>query len=216
MFSYYGSKSKIAHKYPKPTHSLIIEPFCGAAHYSMLYHDRDVWLNDLHEPVFELWSWLIHDATESDILKLPTFQPKQRIDMPPGPERTLVAFQSNGGTETPRNVAGAFQSWAKGGRERLAAKVKLIKHWKITKLDYRDLPNVEATWFIDPPYQHGGHEYTVGGKDFDYNACREFCVSRNGQVIVCENTKADWMDFKPLTDIQGQRFRTTEAVWVKP
>jgi len=38
-------------------------------------------------------------------------------------------------------------------------------------------------------------------------------MSRNGQVIVCENTKADWMDFKPLKKMKGSLHTTTEAIW---
>jgi len=38
-------------------------------------------------------------------------------------------------------------------------------------------------------------------------------MSRNGQVIVCENTKADWLPFKPMVEMQGTMFRTTEAIW---
>jgi len=35
-----------------------------------------------------------------------------------------------------------------------------------------------------------------------------------GQIIVCENTKADWLPFLPMKKIQGaaQSF-TTEAIW---
>lgn len=213
MFSYYGSKSKIVNKYPEPLHGQIIEPFAGSAQYSFRYGDKDVWINDTHKPVFELWSWLIQDATKIDILRLPTFGPKEHINMSPGPERTLVAFMCNRGTETPRNVAGSFNSWERLGRSRIAENLHKVKHWKVTNIDYRDLPNEEATWFIDPPYQYGGHEYTEGGKNFDYAACADFCISRKGQAIVCENTKADWLPFKPLVDIYGQRFHTTEAIW---
>jgi hypothetical protein len=38
-------------------------------------------------------------------------------------------------------------------------------------------------------------------------------MERKGQVIVCENMKADWMNFKPLVT---QRVRTgmhPEAIW---
>lgn len=213
MFSYYGSKSKIVGKYPGPKFNQIIEPFAGSAQYSFKYWDRDVWINELHQPVYELWQWLVQDAKPIDFLKLPVFQPKERIDMEPGPQRTLVAFESNRGTETPRNVAGKFNRWIKAGRQRMADNIYKVKHWKVTQLDYCDLPDVDATWFIDPPYQFGGHEYTIGGKGFDYAACRQFCETRRGQVIVCENTKADWMDFRPLVDIYGQRFHTTEAIW---
>ena len=39
---YYGGKWRAAPLYPAPMHSTIIEPFAGAAGYSMRYPDRDV------------------------------------------------------------------------------------------------------------------------------------------------------------------------------
>jgi site-specific DNA-adenine methylase len=39
VFSYYGSKTKLVHLYPPPKHDTIIEPFAGAAAYS-LYGDH--------------------------------------------------------------------------------------------------------------------------------------------------------------------------------
>jgi hypothetical protein len=32
-------------------------------------------------------------------------------------------------------------------------------------------------------------------------------------VIVCENTKATWLPFKPMIDMQGAMYKTTEAIW---
>lgn len=39
MWSYYGTKKKIAKYYPSPQYDKIIEPFAGAAQYS-LYGDK--------------------------------------------------------------------------------------------------------------------------------------------------------------------------------
>jgi len=39
MWSYYGSKSKVVKHYPKPKYDLIIEPFAGAAWYSVFASD---------------------------------------------------------------------------------------------------------------------------------------------------------------------------------
>jgi hypothetical protein len=41
----------------------------------------------------------------------------------------------------------------------------------------------------------------------------EWCKERNGQAIVCENTKATWLPFKPMKEMQGTMFKTTEAIW---
>ena len=38
-------------------------------------------------------------------------------------------------------------------------------------------------------------------------------MDRTGQIIVCENTEANWMDFKPLVQIQGQKKKTTEVIF---
>lgn len=39
-------------------------------------------------------------------------------------------------------------------------------------------------------------------------------MNRSGQVVVCENTKADWLPFKPMKQIQGgANTNTTEAIW---
>jgi 16S rRNA G966 N2-methylase RsmD len=89
----------------------------------------------------------------------------------------------------------------------------MIRHWKTKLGSYEDLENEEATWFIDPPYQFGGHEYKHSNKQIDFNKLGEWCKNRNGQIIVCENTKADWLPFKPMIDMQGARFKTTEAIW---
>ena len=55
----------------------------------------------------------------------------------------------------------------------------------------------------------------MNNKNIDYNDLAEWCKSRNGQIIVCENTKADWLDFKPLAELKGQLHTTMEAIWYK-
>ena len=41
----------------------------------------------------------------------------------------------------------------------------------------------------------------------------DWCKSRNGQIIVCENTKATWMEFKPLVDMTGKPINTREIIF---
>jgi hypothetical protein len=43
----------------------------------------------------------------------------------------------------------------------------------------------------------------------------EWCKSREGQVIICENSKATWMDFQPLRELSGQRHKTLEVIWTR-
>jgi hypothetical protein len=90
-----------------------------------------------------------------------------------------------------------------------------IKHWIIELGTYEDINNQTATWFIDAPYQVGGHKYKCSNKNIDYKHLRKYIENREGKVIVCENTNADWMPFKPLIKMTGISKTTTEAIWVK-
>ena len=129
-------------------------------------------------------------------------------------ERDLMGFFVNMGVSTPHYI---YSKWASGndniGRSKRLAKqfLPLIRQWKISCKSYLELENIEATWFIDPPYQHGGKRYKV--HDIDYDILAAWSRSRKGQVIVCENTPANWLPFKPLVQMTGQRTRTTELIW---
>ena len=87
----------------------------------------------------------------------------------------------------------------------------MIKDDEITEYEFDDINNLTATWFIDPPYQYGGQYYRH--KFNDYENLANYCLSRKGQIIVCENTKADWLPFRPLKDMHGQLHTTTEAIY---
>jgi hypothetical protein len=223
MWSYYGSKCKIAKLYPKPEYDLIIEPFAGAAWYSVLHKGKDVLLNEKYKTVYDIWNWLINSATVDEILANVNFNLGDDIRTLPISDihKDLIGFCINRGTSSPCNIVQKWScqvaknpNWASTTNyqlNRIAKNLPDIKHWKVTYGDYKELPDVEATWFIDPPYQHGGKYYMVNG--INYTELMEWVKSRKGQVIVCENTKADWMDFKPLIEITGQRVKTTEAIW---
>jgi len=216
MFSYYGSKSKIVDYYPPPKHKKIIEPFAGSARYSLKYWQNDILLVDKFENVINVWKWL-QQCEPKDILKFPRLEKGMDIrkmeltDI----ERTFMSFLVASGR--PSNIVTKFMDFS-SGRENtwinIAENLHKIRHWKIIHGSYEDLENEEATWFIDPPYQFGGEHYKHGTKDIDFDKLGKWCKSRNGQVIVCENTKADWLDFKPMIQIQGAcQTNTTEAIW---
>ena len=215
MFSYYGSKSKIVNLYPPPKYSKIIEPFAGSARYSLKYFDRDILLIEKYEPLVKLWKWL-QIATEKDIDNLPILKRGEKIsdfNLTEG-ESLFLSFCVSEATTSGRNMVTERAS------TKVAYKIKTtkdilpkIKHWEIKLGCYTELENETATWFIDPPYQFGGEHYSVNG--IDYSELAEWCKTRKGQVIVCENTKANWLPFTALTEIQGQRVKTTEAVFLQ-
>ena len=54
FFSYFGSKYRMAKHYPEPLYDIIVEPFAGAAGYSLLYPHKNIILYDNYEPVIML------------------------------------------------------------------------------------------------------------------------------------------------------------------
>jgi len=220
MFSYYGSKSKIVKYYPKPKYDLIIEPFCGASNYS-LYHweNRKVWINDSYEVIYRLWNYL-KVITKEDIEFLGSLKLKQGSDIRElditDDMRLLLGFVCGRGAQSPHNI---YTKWSEIGNSIKQTYNRLIKYqnraknWKITNLDYKNIPNQKATWFIDPPYQFGGSCYIKN--KINYEKLANWCKSRNGQVIVCENSKSNWLPFRPLKEIYGLQHKTLEVVYLQ-
>lgn len=217
MFSYYGSKSKIVDLYPKPLHDKIIEPFAGSARYSLKWFERDILLVDKYEVIVRLWKWL-QQVTPRDILSLPVIERCDRVSNHKylsNEERILLGFLVKAGSSSPRNTPGTLNGIdVKHDLLRISKNLFKIKHWEIRLGSYDDIPNSEATWFLDPPYQYGGEYYIKSNKQIDFNALANWCKERIGQAIVCENTKANWLPFIPMKRIQGSdNTFTTEAIW---
>lgn len=216
MFSYYGSKSKVVDYYPPPKHRRVIEPFAGSARYALKYWDREILLVDKYEVVIKIWKWL-QKCSKEDILKLPKFE--TGIDLRKcnlsEEEMMFLGMCAGIASTQPRYKISPFageQNGRKNRFKRIADNLYKIKHWEIRLGCYTEIENETATWFVDPPYQVGGHAYIENKIDFIKLA--EWVKERNGQAIVCENTKADWLPFKPMREQQGagQTF-TTEAIW---
>lgn len=229
MFSYYGGKSKVITHYPPPKYPIIIEPFAGSACYSCKYGlDRDVWLNDKYDVIYKIWKYIIN-SDEERIRNLPDIKRGddiRKIDWINDEEKFLLGFCCSNGIARPNNIVTTYAdktAYPKSDsrwrphttwqltRQRILKNVSKIRNWKITNLDYKELPDIEATWFIDPPYQHGG-KYYIENK-INYNEIRDWVLKKRGQVIVCENSKADWLPFKPLKEMHGQRYKTLEMIW---
>ena len=215
MFSYYGSKSKIVDYYPPPKHKRIIEPFAGSARYSLKYWQNDVLLVDKYPVIVEVWNYL-KNVSEKEILALPKLQKKEDLrDYNLSEiEMKFMGFLVTGGVESPRYKVASFNGVnVERDLKRISKLLHKIRHWEIKLGSFDELENVEATWFIDPPYMFGGEHYKESSKNIDFAKLAEWCKSRNGQAIVCENTKATWLPFKPMIDMQGAMYKTTEAIW---
>lgn len=241
-FSYYGGKGRIAHLYPEPRYPYIIEPFAGAAGYSV-YHRAvrrcldpkpaemwDVWLNDI-DRVAEIWYFIRSLNSGAMVPDLSLATRGKKINELPGadswPPGLLYLLQSEGAVAT-QGQSGECNKISKFGEvqlsrihQKMAWIAPVTRTWRITKVDYREIPNAEVTWFIDPPYNNkGGRRYRH--HDIDYAELAEWCRSRQGQVIVCEQQGATWLPFTPLSEAITQRcgkpIRDTagEAVWYRP
>jgi len=218
MFYYYGRKEKVFKYYSPPKYDTIIEPFAGSAVYSLKNYEKNIIILDKDERIINIWKYL-KSATSQEILSLPLIIKGQSLndtefDNLTSVQKDLISFFSNPSSAQPKRSVGKFNIWHEKNRKRLSEDVNKIRHWEIILGDYRDIPNQKATWFIDPPYQgNGGKYYKHGNKDMNYDELREWITSRKGQVIVCENSEAEWLDFKPLKNLQGQRRKTVEVVW---
>lgn len=215
MFSYYGSKSKIVDFYPPPKYKRIIEPFAGSARYSLKYWQNDILLVDKYEIIINIWKWL-QKCSEKDILSLPTLKLGDDIRKlnVSDEEKIFLGMLAGVASTSPRWKVSSYSAEQHGRKNQLkkiAQQLYKIRHWEIKHGCYTDLENETATWFVDPPYQFGGNGYKHNKIDFNYLS--SWCKNRNGHVIVCENTKATWLPFSPVTKLHGAMSKTTEAIW---
>lgn len=218
MFYYFGRKEKLYRYYPNPQYDLIIEPFAGSAVYSLKNFDKQVKILDKDERIINIWRYL-QSVSSDEILSLPLINigqtlNDQEFEHLTDVQKDLISFFSNPSSAQPKRSVGKFNIWHEKNRLRLSQDVNKIRHWEIILGDYRDIENQDATWFIDPPYQgNGGKYYKHGNSNLNYDELRDWVLSRKGQVIVCENSEANWMDFQPLKNLQGQRRKTFEVIW---
>lgn len=219
MWSYYGAKTNVVKRYPPPKYGKVIEPFAGTARYALEYYDREVIILDKYEVVVKIWQWL-QMCSPKDILKLPNMKQGERVDQfnfDCVEAKWLMGFIIGFMTESPRTTATIRLTQRPNAvnytLNRIANNLFKIKNWDIRLGTYDDLENVEATWFVDPPYQYGGHLYKHNNKSIDFSYLSDWCRSRKGQVIVCETIKADWMDFKPMTTHKTRQGFQKEAIW---
>lgn len=223
LFSYYGGKSKIAHLYPPPQFDHIIEPFAGGAGYALRYHDRKVTLIDKNPATVAMWRYLLENSLETVLRDLPeTVSKGQKVSAllpsgaPPGLAAFLAASASVGEAGSycfaDRSFTGYGTTQWPRVRERVAYFLPRIRHWTVIEGTYRDAPDVEATWYVDPPYSNRlGQRYFC--KDVDFKDLAQFCTTRKGQTIVCENEGATWLPFEKLVEVRNLRNKSVEVVW---
>lgn len=228
FWCYYGGKHRLAPSYPPPLFRTIVEPFAGAAGYSLRYPDRKVVLVERYHVIAEIWRFLIA-AKASEVLSIPCVD--NIDDLPlrvPQGARWLVGFAMNNGTTTPRRTLSSglrklraqgrrMAGWTEDRRAMVASQVSAIRHWRVIEGDYTAAPDIEATWFVDPPYSgHAGRHYVHGPSQLSYTALALWAATRRGQVIACESLGAEWLPFSAHADTKAGPGRNVsrEAVWL--
>ena len=220
-FYYFGGKSAIAKHYPAPMFDTIVEPFAGAAGYSLHYAvpEQPVIIIEKDERIADLWVRLQH-MTADDLWD---------IDCPPVGERTTEPLIVLAACCQTRRILFDQQVTTRQAlkwppmRRKLLKALPLIKSWTVLHGDALAVaPDIEATWFVDPPYQVSGAKgtngdgYREGSSAIDYAKLGEWCRSRRGQMIVCEQLGATWLPFEYLTEINTTTpalSRRTEVMW---
>ena len=219
FFTFYGGKYRIALKYPKPQYQTIIEPFCGSAGYSLRYAHLNIILYEIDPRIYGVWNYLIN-VKESEILNL---------DQPICQEQEwLIGFWLNKGSAQPAKQPSKWMRdyekpnscnfWGECVKTRIASQLHGIRHWKIYNKSYLESSRIEATWFIDPPYNNkAGRCYKY--HDINYKDLGSWCQELGGQVMVCENEGADWLPFKPFLNIHTTNGKmrngySKEVIWL--
>ena len=221
FFSYFGGKWALAPKYPKPEHGVIVEPFAGSAGYATRYPEQEVILVERCPRIAAMWRWLI-GVSADEVMALPVdLENFSALDGLPAPAQTLIRFWHARGRTRPPTT---FSSWKRQGkwptsfwgisvRERVAIQVQAIRHWKMIEGDYTDAPDVQATWFVDPPYEASRH---YPERPDSYSALARWCRARRGCVIVCEQQNAKWLPFRPFSVAKSiSRSQYKEVVWTR-
>jgi hypothetical protein len=223
FFPYYGSKWNISRYYPKPKYSKVIEPFAGSAGYSTFFDVPSAKLSDADPVIVGIWSYLLR-SSEADIMSLPEMpEPGDSVDNYRIPEEAkwLIGFWLNRGSAQPKKTRTEYSSrsdrsqlnWGSRAKIRIASQLRMIEGWSVSLDLYANVPNEYATWYVDPPYVDKGKYYRVRFRE--YKELGAWCMSRRGQVIVCEGPGATWLPFEPLGSYKSSKGKATEMIFVK-
>ncbi len=227
FWRYYGGKNRAAPIYPQPEHATIVEPFAGAAGYSCRYPDRKVVLVDRSPIIAGIWRYLIATPA-AEILAIPDIPEGGTVDdlAVCQEARWLAGFWCNDGTVTPCKRPSGFakadapgiRGWGALSRQRIAEQVDRIRHWQIIQGEYHDAPDIAATWHVDPPYKDKAGSY-YPEQPASFGALGEWCRTRQGLVMVCENEGAEWLPFRPLASIKSNpskhgKGKSREVIWL--
>mgnify|MGYP003477907365 CR=1 FL=1 len=219
MFNFFGRKTRLMNKYPPPTSRTIVEPFAGSAAYAV-HHRRctkRVVLIDRDETVCDLWRRLL-SMTRDEILD---------VGIPEVGSLCSDFLVATSAARTTKDTPSTFKVTSRMREEflrslpRIASVVDECRHFEVLTGDYTEAPDIEADWFIDPPYQYqsgrwdrtAGGRYLHGSRELDYRRLASWCEERRGQTIVCEQRGATWLPWTHESQACNSAQRCYREVW---
>lgn len=231
LFKHFGSKWLSSKTMPLPSYDRIEEPFAGGAGYSLRHASRQVVICERDPHVYELWRWLIREATEALIRAIPVGLPEgsdiRTIGMSHGQELLLKTWQRTnniGDCWTVSPWGNKPGQWTANTRARVAEEFHAVKHWQVHNDGMDRLASTfhEATWVIDPPYQYN---YQYRQPPIDYKQLAALARDRRGQTVVCEavcpktGAVPSWLPFAHFGDRitsrrkAGNNHHSKELIW---
>lgn len=221
FFPFYGSKWNIARHYPAPAHDRVVEPFAGSAGYATFYDCQRVDLYDADPIVAGVWSYLVN-VSAAEIAALPEMpEVGDTIDNYALPQEAkwLIGFWLNRGSAQPKKSRTAYSArtdraqlnWGARAKERIITQLPGLAGWHVRNAPYSEAYDIEATWFVDPPYGEKGKFYRVPFDDL--NALSRWVIMRSGLVIFCEGEGAKY-PFQPLGSFKSSLGCATEMVCI--
>ena len=212
------------------------EPFIGggsiAIQITKLYPDIPVWINDLYVPLYNFWTQLRDRGEE---LSERVREEKQRTldegdkDKVTAKAKELfkkaVAFfimnkcSFSGLTENSTFSQSASNSnFSLVGADKLAQFSKLIKHWKITNIDYSEVMREHGSSntfvFLDPPYDIKDFLYGKNRemhKSFDHNRFAEDVYNCVHKFMITYNVNDRLMELYKNYNLKEWKLRYSMA-----
>ena len=192
LFKWFGSKWLSSRLLPEPRHDVIVEPFAGGAGYSLRHAEKCVHIAETDPHISKLWKWLLKGATQAKILEIPRGVKEgtdiRTLGLSDGQALLLKSWQRTnnvGDCWTISPWGNKPGQWTANTRARVAEEVHAVKHWTFIEggATAAFALTLEATWFVDPPYQFN---YSYRSVPLDYSKLSSSVRRLRGQVMVCE------------------------------
>lgn len=215
MFPYFGRKQAIVAAYPPPLYDVIVEPFAGSMSYACHHRPTSAIGVEADSEVVDLWHRLLGMSRD----EIAAMREPEVGTVSTDLLVRLCAYSDHSISSPALKVTPKMaRVWRQMRRVLITDHEWARRSVGVSLGSFADAPDVEATWFVDPPYQvyagtkRGG--YRIGADRLDFGQLAEWVRTRRGQVVVCEQAGADWLPFSPLRSVRSaSNARSTEVVW---